>query len=214
MLESFLSFQAAPEVTKEAVKTAVKTGYRLIDCANDYDNEHVIGEALEELFNEGICTRSKFSLSFWTLFNKFLDYSGRTFSFKQSFGTQIIVQSMSLRTLKRLWKIWNWIMWIHMSFTGPWLFPAQGRWQHWGAMVAILTTTQRVSGAIFVFRWKMKWSYCDIDTMFPLDDEGFYCADLESHYTETWKAMEDLVDKGLTKSIGLSNFNRAQVKQV
>lgn len=49
------------------------------------------------------------------------------------------------------------------------------------------------------------------DTMFPLDDEGYYCADLGSHYVETWKAMEVLVDEGLAKSIGLSNFNRGQV---
>ena len=39
--------QAPPEKTKEAVITAVKAGYRMLDCANDYDNEHVIGEALQ-----------------------------------------------------------------------------------------------------------------------------------------------------------------------
>ncbi len=44
--------------------------------------------------------------------------------------------------------------------------------------------------------------------MFPLDDAGFYCADMTSHYLETWKEMEQLVDEGLCKSIGLSNFNR------
>ena len=49
-----------------------------------------------------------------------------------------------------------------------------------------------------------------IDTMFPLDDEGYYCADMESHYIETWKAMEKLVDEGLVRYIGLSNFNRSQ----
>lgn len=50
--------------------------------------------------------------------------------------------------------------------------------------------------------------------MFPLDDEGYYSADLESHFVETWKAMESLVDRGLAKSIGLSNFNRAQVREI
>jgi diketogulonate reductase-like aldo/keto reductase len=44
--------------------------------------------------------------------------------------------------------------------------------------------------------------------MFPLDDEGYYCADLSSHYLDTWHVMEQLVDEGLTRSIGLSNFNR------
>ena len=47
--------------------------------------------------------------------------------------------------------------------------------------------------------------------MFPLDDEGFYCSDDSSHYVETWHAMEKLVDEGLAKSIGLSNFNKTQV---
>ena len=44
--------------------------------------------------------------------------------------------------------------------------------------------------------------------MFPLDDEGFYSADLSSHYLDTWAVMEQLVEEGLTRSIGLSNFNR------
>ena len=38
--------------------SAVKSGYRFIDCANDYDNEHVIGEALQELYAEGVVKRS------------------------------------------------------------------------------------------------------------------------------------------------------------
>ena len=50
--------------------------------------------------------------------------------------------------------------------------------------------------------------------MFPTDDEGFYCYDADSHYVETWKAMEALVDKGKCKSIGLSNFNLAQVREI
>ena len=51
--------QAPPEKTKEAVMTAVKAGYRMLDCANDYDNEHVIGEALKELFAAGVVKREE-----------------------------------------------------------------------------------------------------------------------------------------------------------
>lgn len=51
-------------------------------------------------------------------------------------------------------------------------------------------------------------------TMFPMDDKGFYLSDNECHYMETWEAMEDLVDQGLTKTIGVSNFSIAQLREV
>ena len=50
--------------------------------------------------------------------------------------------------------------------------------------------------------------------MFPIADDGYFCADLSSHYVETWKEMETLVEEGLTRSIGLSNFNRSQIKEI
>ena len=54
---SYILIKAPPEKTKAAVKEAIKVGYRMIDCANDYGNEHVIGEALHELFEDNIITR-------------------------------------------------------------------------------------------------------------------------------------------------------------
>ena len=50
--------------------------------------------------------------------------------------------------------------------------------------------------------------------MFPCTSEGYYSADHDSHYVETWHEMEKLVDEGLVKSIGLSNFNIRQVREV
>ena len=40
-----------------AVKAAVSSGYRLIDCAAGYGNQAEIGEALQEIFAEGMVKR-------------------------------------------------------------------------------------------------------------------------------------------------------------
>jgi len=51
-------------------------------------------------------------------------------------------------------------------------------------------------------------------TMFPVDEKGLYVYDRDSHFMETWHAMEELVDAGLCKTIGLSNFNIEQIREV
>ena len=38
--------------------------------------------------------------------------------------------------------------------------------------------------------------------------------DVEIHPTDTFKAMEKLIEKGLVRSIGLSNFNSAQITDI
>merc|ERR1711963_812580 len=51
------TWKSSQEQTKQAIVTAVKAGFRFLDTANDYDNEHFIGDALEELFKEGVVKR-------------------------------------------------------------------------------------------------------------------------------------------------------------
>ena len=36
----------------------------------------------------------------------------------------------------------------------------------------------------------------------------------DTHFLETWEAMEELVEAGLTRHIGLSNFNSQQISEV
>ncbi|WKX91630.1 hypothetical protein Q1695_010005 [Nippostrongylus brasiliensis] len=53
------TWQSSPEEVKTAVKTAIETGYRLIDTAEVYGNEEAIGEALQELFKAGKLKREE-----------------------------------------------------------------------------------------------------------------------------------------------------------
>lgn len=51
------------------------------------------------------------------------------------------------------------------------------------------------------------------ENLFPKDANGEFI-DGNVDYVDTWKAMEELVDYGLVKSIGLSNFNKRQIERV
>ncbi|XP_039144082.1 NADPH-dependent aldo-keto reductase, chloroplastic-like [Dioscorea cayenensis subsp. rotundata] len=51
------TWQAEPGVVGQAVITAVKAGYRHIDCAQTYGNENEIGLALKKLFDDGVVKR-------------------------------------------------------------------------------------------------------------------------------------------------------------
>ena len=70
-----------PKDVKDQVITAVKAGYRHIDTAWFYGTEKYIGEALQELFAEGIIKRedlfitTKFWPSYWANPEKSLDES-------------------------------------------------------------------------------------------------------------------------------------------
>ncbi|CAL8072353.1 unnamed protein product [Orchesella dallaii] len=51
------------------------------------------------------------------------------------------------------------------------------------------------------------------DALHPTNDDGILIAS-DVDYLDTYKEMEKLVDKGLTKSIGVSNFNKAQIERI
>lgn len=47
----------------------------------------------------------------------------------------------------------------------------------------------------------------------PRREDGSICYS-DTHYRDTWVAMETLVDKGLVRAIGLSNFNARQTGDI
>lgn len=53
------TWKSAPGEVKEAIISAVKNGYRHIDCAAIYGNEKEIGEAFSELFSKKLVTREE-----------------------------------------------------------------------------------------------------------------------------------------------------------
>lgn len=61
----------------------------------------------------------------------------------------------------------------------------------------------------------MHWPYAFKrgDNIFPQNPDGSLQYDF-TDYKDTWKAMEKLVEKGLTKAIGLSNFNKRQIDDI
>lgn len=52
------------------------------------------------------------------------------------------------------------------------------------------------------------------DQIFPTDDNGVGLIDPSTNLVELWKKMEEMVDLGLTKSIGVSNFSYEQIKRI
>lgn len=131
-----------------AVKTAIKEGYRHIDCAPIYGNEKEIGHAISECINEGLVIRED------------------------------------------LWitsKLWN---------------DAHARADVVPALRQTLIDLQIDYLDLYLIHWPVAIKK---EVQFPLSGSDFISL-TELPLTETWKGMEESVNLGLTRHIGVSNF--------
>jgi len=139
-----------PLQTRQAVKTALETGFRHFDCAERYRNEAAVGEAMQEVFQAGAIQRE-----------------------------QVFITT----------KLWN-------TNHRP----------------------ERVRPAFDGSRRRLQIDYVDcyvIHTPFafspgedqdPRDEHGQVIYDSGVTLVDTWRALENLVDSGHCKSIGLSDI--------
>lgn len=68
---------------------------------------------------------------------------------------------------------------------------------------------------LYLIHWPTGFKNLDEGkTNFPTHPDGSVIYDEETHPTDTYLALEKLVEKGLVKSIGLSNFNSEQIQDI
>ena len=145
------------EQLQTALKAAVQVGYRHIDTALAYSNEHIIGDILQDMEKSNVVQRREIFLT------------TKVMAMKREHMVPMLKQQ--LKQLK-------------MSYVDLYLihFPVP---------------MKKVEGQIL-----------------PIGKDGKLMLEMDTKIEETWQGMEDCVQMGLARSIGVSNFNISQVQRL
>ncbi|WP_339724289.1 aldo/keto reductase [Maribacter stanieri] len=150
------TFRSEPNEVYNAVLSAIKIGYRHIDCAAAYGNEKEVGNAIAEAIKQGLVTRE----DLWVTSKLW----------NASHGEENVIPALH-QTLEDL----------QLEYLDLYLI-------HWP--VALKKRTEMPEKA---------------SDFIPLS---------EVPLTNTWKGMEAVLEQGLAKHIGVSNFNENQLKEI
>ncbi|WP_286743516.1 aldo/keto reductase [Roseivirga sp. UBA1976] len=150
------TWKSEPGEVYNAVREAIKIGYRHIDCAWIYKNEKEIGQAFADAFAEGDVTRE-----------------------------ELFVTS----------KLWN-------------------TYHHPNDVEENIRETLQDLQLDYLDLYLMHWPVAVKKGVgFPEKADDFISLE-EIPLIDTWKAMEKLVDLGLTRHIGVSNFNIPKLQEL
>jgi diketogulonate reductase-like aldo/keto reductase len=147
-----------PLATAEAVRAALRAGFRHFDCSERYGNESVVGDVMREAFDDGTAYRETVFMT-----TKLWNNNHRPNRVRPAFEAS--------RARLRLESIDCYL--IHTPF-----------------------------------------AFRPGDEQDPRDASGQVQYDPGVKLTETWRAMEALVDEGRCKSIGLSNVSLLQAQEI
>jgi len=153
------TFEAPPKVAYDCVRWAINAGYRHFDCADFYENEDVIGKALNDAIKSGEVTRE-----------------------------QLFVTS----------KVWpNWF--------------EKGRPTQ--SAKRTLNNLRFDYVDLLLIHWPTPFKQVD-DDFYPGHKSGQVLFDESISLVDVWKEFEEIKKKGMTKSIGVSNFNSQQIAEL
>jgi len=150
------TWKSAPGDVYDAVKYALNTGYRHLDCAAIYGNEAEVGNALADAVDAGTVDRD-----------------------------DVWVTS----------KLWN---------------DAHRPKHVRPALESTLEDLQLDTLDLYLMHWPVALTR---GTDMPQSPDDFVSLD-EVPLAETWAAMEELVDEGLVRHIGVSNFNVPKLRRL
>ncbi|KAG5459014.1 MAG: NADP-dependent oxidoreductase domain-containing protein [Olpidium bornovanus] len=202
------TWQSKPDETAEAVKLALHAGYRHIDNAPGYGNEAAVGQGIrasgvprEQIWVTSKVLRKIFLFAFIRLLlNR--EVRAGNLSLQLWCDKHVRPQSYPERVVRRPGRY----RFPHTSI--PASVPRQTR-----SATDVGEPRSQVYVDLYLIHWPL--AFAPSDEPFGIRDKDNRVI-LEAGVTieDTWKAMEGLVDDGLAKNIGVSNFNIENLKRV